>query len=925
MIQSFIIEEINYKDINASLYYSDDKLGYFKIKSEDLIADIDIKPENNFINLELKNFNLKDKEIELKSDIIIDTKKNELYISAKTEIGSDLSLNINIESTLNELKYAISSNKDIKSIKYLMSLLKPGKALNYWINEAIEIKYFTLKSAYGFVDFKNPDTALKNLYVHLNGEKLKYKYHPKLDDIHTKNTDLVFKEGVLFIIPNNSSTYEFKLDSSWLKIDFKPIQERLSLYLQFDGMVDKHLLYLLDVYNIKLPFIQNSGYMDTNLKLDINLISLDVDAKGYFYTNEANFTYLGLDLDLKDTLVHLDNFNINISKMTAKYQDIAKADVVAKLNLKNDTGYIDFNIDKINVNKNLTLNINRKKLFIKYLISPNQDIINISKSNWNYNGEILSINKLSIPFDFDTLFATIPTTEIHLGDIATAYVSGNTSLKDFSTKLDIDIIKLKTNAIEFSQSTSFFNLTYIDDKLSIFSNKNIKFNLGNLKCNLNKGKIELQNNTLIASASQLNIGEFFTYNIDSNNSFKNIQIDINSTDKQTLINIPNLNISTLFSKERWEISFNSLPILKQYSPFLQKYLIKDGNISLYQNKTDESINFLANIDYPYRILNINNKLISKYILKGKIIDDDIEIKINDKVSVSISKNIYVEGKNIGINLDDVFSLLKDLNTTSSDEKNKNISMNLKKTFIYIDDKRRVLADEINLQYHNDITTTQLVYKNAKSGFKLKDGLFHLYGEGFNDEFMENLFNLAKFKKGSFDFNIKGNLEEYSGIFYVKNTTLIEYKMLNNILAFINTIPSLMTFSMPGYNKNGLEVNSAYINFYYKDEIYNINDIYLGSKEISITGRGKASLVQNKIDLELSLKSDLGSTALKIPLVGYVLFGEDTVSTTLKILGKFDDPTVESMIAKDIIVAPINIIKRTLSLPFYLFKSKEEDK
>ncbi len=923
LIKSFVIDEINYKDINATLRYRDNKLGYFGIKSEELIVDIDIIPENNFINFKIKNFKLKDKKVDLLSNIIIDTKKHELYISAKTEVGSDVSLNINMSSTIDEFRYAISSNKSIKSIKYFISLLKPNKTLNYWINEAIQMKYLTLKSAHGWVDFKYPDNALDNLYAHINGTEFKYTYHPKLDAIHTKNTDLIFKNGVLFIVPYDSTTYEFELDSSWLKIDFNDVQEKLALYLQFDGMVDKNLLYLLNVYNIKLPFIQNSGYMDTDLKLDINLRTLDVDANGYFYTNKANFTYLGLDLDLKDTLVYLNNLDVKIQKMSARYKDIAKADVVAKLDLKNDTGFIDFNINKIFVNKTLKLNTSKKNLLVKYVIKPQSDTINISKSNWDYNDDKLLIDKMSVAFNLDTLFATITTTKINLGDVATAYVSGNTSLKNLSTKLDIDIVKFKNEAMELSQSNALFNLSYLNNKLSVYSKENIKFNIGTLKCNVNKPKIELHKNNLIVSASQFTIEDLFVYNKDLNNSFYNIKFNISSIDDKTLIDTSSLDISAMFSKDKWDISFNSLSKLKPYSPFLQKYQIKDGTISLYQNHNNDGINFLANINYPYYILNINNKPISNYILKGKIKNNITKININNKIDISITENISVKGENIGINLDSVFSVLKDLEKTSTQKMNKNISMNLKKSFIYLSDKRRVIADEINLQHYNDITTAQLMHDKGEAGFKLENDLFYIYGKGFGDKFMENLFALSKFKKGSFSFNIEGNFEQYNGILLIKNTTIIEYKMLNNILAFINTIPSLVTFSLPGYNKNGLMVKSAYINFEYKNEAYELNDIYLDSKEMDIVGRGNSSFKNNSVDLELNLKTDLGSAASKIPIVGYILFGDDTISTTLKITGKLDNPKVKSLIAKDIIVAPINIIKRALSLPFYLFKPKEE--
>ncbi|SFV51756.1 FIG01209130: hypothetical protein [hydrothermal vent metagenome] len=53
------------------------------------------------------------------------------------------------------------------------------------------------------------------------------------------------------------------------------------------------------------------------------------------------------------------------------------------------------------------------------------------------------------------------------------------------------------------------------------------------------------------------------------------------------------------------------------------------------------------------------------------------------------------------------------------------------------------------------------------------------------------------------------------------------------------------------------------------------------------------------------------------MVGYIIFDGQSISTTLKVYGKLEDPKVETMLAKDIIVAPLNIIKRTLLLPFHL--------
>ncbi len=187
--------------------------------------------------------------------------------------------------------------------------------------------------------------------------------------------------------------------------------------------------------------------------------------------------------------------------------------------------------------------------------------------------------------------------------------------------------------------------------------------------------------------------------------------------------------------------------------------------------------------------------------------------------------------------------------------------------------------------------------------------------------MENLFSLTKFKGGKLNFSMNGTIENYDGLFYIKDTTIIDYKMLNNILAFINTVPSLTTFSLPGYSKSGLKVKSAYMNFNAKNSVFAISDFFLDSKEIDILGGGVADLNRNKIDVTLNLKTDLGSSISKIPLVGYILLGDDnTISTTMKITGKLTDPDVKSLIAKDIVVAPVNIITRALLLPYDLIKS-----
>ncbi|MEJ2373823.1 MAG: AsmA-like C-terminal domain-containing protein, partial [Sulfurimonas sp.] len=169
------------------------------------------------------------------------------------------------------------------------------------------------------------------------------------------------------------------------------------------------------------------------------------------------------------------------------------------------------------------------------------------------------------------------------------------------------------------------------------------------------------------------------------------------------------------------------------------------------------------------------------------------------------------------------------------------------------DGRYAVYDFCNVQYHDKILTAQLQHQNGKAGFKLEDQKFHLYGEGFGDQFMEKLFIFSKFKDGKFAFNIDGNLDKFSGTFLIEKSTLMDYVLLNNVLAFINTVPSLVTFSVPGYSKNGLYMNHAYLKFGYEKGIFNIDEMYMDSKELKIFANGKADIKNDTIDMNMNLK------------------------------------------------------------------------
>ena len=947
--ESIVVEKITIDDIDASFKYKDGERGFIIASSPDFYFNGSIYYESNFLNMKINEFKDFQREINLNGSLFFNPKDIQLSTTFNININNDLDAKILIHTDRQRLDYKLISNKEIKDITHLINIANLPKEARYWALDAIEMSGATLDSANGFIEFNKLSEAYKNIHIKATANKMNYTYNKKLDSIHTKKTLLEFKDGVLFIYPKEAYSYGMFLDKSWLKIDFSTPQEILTLYLLFDGEINKDMLKILSAYEIDLPFLQRKGKVATNLILTVNLMTIDVDARGNFFSKKANFDYLGLNIDVFDAYIKLNNHDVEIKNMKAKYKDIATAKVDVVFNAKTSQGTLSFKTEHIALN-DATILLDEKPLDITYNISPSGDTINIEKSKWKYKNYILNLNQTTVPFDLDTLLVKAPATFFQVEGVGSGLIAGNIAVDTMKFDLRADILKFNYLGIEFSESYTPLNISY-DNTLTISPVSNILFNVDGSEFDLNNGVIDIGAHSInIRHANLLSIDGLFSsevnafYNINNDSgilSFKDLVIQdktsstpLYSKDK-ILFSFESINKSiNIYSKAldfqlsindtEWSAKLNSLSKLSNDSSFLKKFKLTEGKVNFYKKESEKSIRFKADITYPYKLLVENNKPTQNYKIKGKVSSKKSFLNINNNINIKINHSIAVNIKDTGINIPALLDLIGDINSTSSKDNSKSITLDASNSFLYVGNNRKVISDKMKLQYHNKIVTAQLEHKNGHAGFKIDNNNIHLYGENFNDEFMENLFSLAKFKGGKLNFSMNGAIENYDGLFYITDTTMVDYKMFNNILAFINTVPSLATFSLPGYNKSGFKITSAYMNFNAKNSVFKISDFFLDSKELDILGSGVADLNKDKVDVTLNLKTDLGSSISKIPLVGYILLGEDnTISTTMKITGKLTNPKVKSLIAKDIVVAPINIVTRALLLPYDLLKSTKD--
>lgn len=958
IFEKVTINKVVFNDITSSFSYTKGENGFIIVNSPRLSLSSDLSFETNLLHFKIKKLKDKNRDITLNGDIILDIENKDVTGSLFVNIHNDIYVDLLLFVNQKKLFYKLNLLKEIKDISYVIQLLDLDKELQYWAYEAIGFSDLSIKNLHGWLDFKNLDDAYKNIYVSATGHNLTYAYNKELDSIHTKKTDLVFENGVLFIYPRRAYTYKSQLGESWLKIDFTQKEELLTLKLLFDGKLDKDTLSILEKYKIKIPFLQNTGKTKTDLTLKVNLRTIAVDAKGNFDTNKANFNYLGYNIDISNAHIVLNNYKVNIKDMYAKYNDNIETKVDVTFNAENSIGKINFNINKIKIDDiNLSFDTNKTNLQAQYIISPKKDFIVVNNSLWNYKDYKINIDKLRLPFDLNKKIVNIPNTLVSLDHLAKASVSGHIDLNKLIFDLDIQPKEIIFKDIRLADANTSIKVKY-DKFLNIANKEKIHFYFKERASFLNPSNIQIKDNVLKVEETYLNVEDIFKakfsidYSFDTKKGYlqtrrsrittnnlgllyfnkSKTKFDIHTNKEGELsIKSKDLKISYLQDSSGWRLNVPSMFLISLNSAFLKRYHLKNGNISFWQDKDDKEIQFSSNIKYDHKLVVKNNFEYEDYLINGTI---DIATKnahfnVNNDIDVNINETIEINVNNVGLNINAFVDLVNSLdieeggtNDAESSTNNLKVSVQANNSHLYISENRHIISDEMYLYYNKHILTAGLLYKEGVAGLKYENNHFDAYGEKFNDAFMEQLFAMSEFENGHLKFNLSGNTKKYDGVFTIEDTTIMEYKVLNNVLAFVNTIPSLVTFSLPSYDADGLKVETAYMKLTSKDDNLYFSDIYLSSKELTITGRGEASIKYNKIDTELNLKTDLGSKASQIPLLGHIIMGKDSISTTLQVTGALDNPEINSLIAKDIAVAPLNILLRAVTLPYYLIESMD---
>ena len=128
-----------------------------------------------------------------------------------------------------------------------------------------------------------------------------------------------------------------------------------------------------------------------------------------------------------------------------------------------------------------------------------------------------------------------------------------------------------------------------------------------------------------------------------------------------------------------------------------------------------------------------------------------------------------------------------------------------------------------------------------------------------------------------------------------------------------------------FSKKGFKIKEGVVEYRMIGDNLIFDSVYIKGGSATIVGKGEVDIKKRSIKMDLAIQTarKLGKFIGNLPVLGYILMGDDKSMTFgLKITGTLNQPKVKTSAAKDILILPLDLIKRTIESPAHMMKKKE---
>ncbi|PID47353.1 MAG: hypothetical protein CR967_04775 [Proteobacteria bacterium] len=669
--------------------------------------------------------------------------------------------------------------------------------------------------------------------------------------------------------------------------------------------IDGDVILLLenDILNYAIntdKFTSLKGFMDALVKKT----KLSHDIGDWIYkkivAKEYKIEFLEGKIDIKNKKFFPNQIKAKgrAKKASIKLNDEVEPILVEHVNveLKNDTLYFE---SPMGIYEGLE--VKEPRVHIYNVLSNGAGAVVRLNSDIPLNEDVLKIlksYKINIPI-------------IQTSGLTNTFLNLDLGFENMDLKANgifkINPSKVQINGIEFFTNKGILEL---DGTKMIFTDVNLQYKD---VFNINSSGI-LDINTLQykgnANIKKLNINFEDQNFLDAKN--ENIPIFMENKGGNFQIDLPKYEIKLNFSKHLNTIIASNLSLIHPNSPFMIKNGIKDGNLSL-KTKDFKDYNIRANITKMKPFLEKNGKKIGHL---------NLNIKTSPYLNIKEKNNAF-ELKNInGVNVANI----KDHNLLIHTNKIKTTTQNNKK-FLIKGQNSNIILEDLNKSilcdsYTIDLsqkTVLDLTHMQGDLNFEQEKNKLILKAKKLNSKFINTYLGKEIFKEGKFFLKLTGaNFDNLMGVLHMENTFVKSFSFYNNLIAFINSIPSLMAFQQLSFSQKGYSIKSADILFSKLNDTIQIKAINIRGIDADILGKGTINLKDNSINMDLKLKTFKGVSNFinKIPLVNHILLGKDrSIQTAIKATGTLENPIIQTTTIKDILTIPFDIIRRTMGISF----------
>lgn len=913
------------------------------INSAQLKASASLKFLKSYILIPDLKLDIKKFKLKMDGEVRISEKHNQIEILSHAQVNETLEADFFIDMTKNRIELSANS-KSIPNLNFINRFVSISNSVKPWIFDKLQADSYQLDKLSTHFSPSKPSEMLSNLKAKATLKNVTYNFDKALSPIVSEIATIEYKNRRISITPTNATYHGYKISNTEVLLSNLKYQPRLLLSFHTKEHVNPTFLKIIEHYLQKIPLKQFSGDNDIDFQLDMDLSSSKIHIQTDIQVKDAELLVNNHPLYIHDARVRLDDNELTIKH--AKFKSFRKlqTSLSGKINLKSLLGDLKINIAKFSTPLTKLLN----DVVMKLHFRSDGIHINTSNSHWqlfkNFN---LMATKNSLFIDKNkTLY--VDNLRFYKPGFIDANLKGRLVLdgKKTANTLLFDVKQIKaimdnneTVVLEhpFKIKADTFNPNHFTASRSIdfsvakkpVSLKALSFHIGrDIKLLIEdfryKDSFQTDLDFHFNQESQLGAIELKHINADIKLTkpelllLKNqkLHFEINAT-KNLTIKESDFNIS--YSDEKiHQLSFHNISKIASFSPFLQKHKVKKGRLN-FITRDFNHFNLFATINYFPITGYINTNADDTIFVASTYGEEGFHTVINDAIRLKIDKAIHLDIEKTNLDLQPFLNGSQ----TTSDEKEPlpPIHIQAKDGYLQLTKKGKILYTKLLASIENSSIKASLFHDKGEALMVLRNSGLELYGEKFNDAFIQNLINFKGLKGGSYNFFMNGNADKLLGGIEINNATAKGFALYNNLLSFLNTIPAIVTFQSPGFNREGFKVNHGEIHFEKIKEMVHLKSIKLKGNASNILGSGSVNVEKSTIDLTLRifLFKEMGTILSSVPIAGYLLLGDDgSLTTTLTIKGKLSDPKISINLGQDILMAPINILKRTLMAPVRLF-------